>query len=179
MIPPLPSTVYRVTRLSYADATAKALSGAGGLYDDGRWHSRGNRIVYTSQSSTLCLLERLVHADEWIADRHPDRVMLTIALPPVSWTGFIAQELASRDPNWRVEGNLLCRNLGDNWLAGSLTCALMVPSAANPGDYNVLLNPLHRDFPKILAANTVLDVAPVELDERVVSLARARRTSGM
>jgi hypothetical protein len=43
----------------------------------------------------------------------------------------------------------------------------------------VLLNPLHRDFPKILAANTVLDVAPVELDERVVSLARARRTSGM
>ena len=177
MIPAPPARVYRITRFEYADTTEKALSGIGGLHDDGRWHARGRRIVYTAQSSTLCLLERLVHADEWIANRRPDRVMLTIALPPVSWTGFTAQELARHDPRWRREGSPLCRNLGDAWLASARTCAMVVPSAANPGDCNVLLNPLHADFAAILAANAVLERVPVELDERVVALARARRLS--
>ncbi len=178
MTPPLPSTVYRVTRVSYARSTAEALSGVGGLHDDGRWHSQGHRIVYTAQSSTLCLLERLVHADEWIADRHPDRVVLSVSVPPISWTGFTAQELAGRDPHWRSEGSVLCRSLGDTWLRSALSCALMVPSAANPGDYNVLFNPDHSEFVTVLTANTTLESAPLELDERIVSLARARRAAG-
>ncbi len=177
MSPWLPSTVFRVTNNDYAVSAAMALSGIGGVHEKGRWHSRGNKIVYTSQSSSLSLLERLVHADEWIAERHVDRVMLTIKVPRVSWTGLSAEELASRDPNWRLEGNTSCRRFGDNWLASVASCALAVPSAANPSDYNILFNPLHGDFVKIIAANEPLETAFVELDERVVSLAQARRTA--
>jgi RES domain-containing protein len=178
MITSLPPEVFRVTKSTYATSAAKALSGVGGLHDDGRWHTKGHPIVYTAQSSTLCLLERLVHADEWIADRHPDRVMLTLTLPPVSWTGFDASELQSHDPHWRIEGSLLCKRLGDHWISSGRTCCLVVPSAANPGDYNLLLNPAHSDFQQILSANTVLRSAPVELDERIVSLALQRRSAG-
>jgi RES domain-containing protein len=105
--------------------------------------------------------------------------MLKIAVPAVTWTGFTASELASRNPNWRVEGNALCRNLGDIWLLSQASCVLMVPSAANPDDYNVLFNPEHFEFARVLAANVSMATSPVELDERVVSLARARRAAGL
>jgi RES domain-containing protein len=179
MTPQLPETVFRVTRLSYAESIAHAFSGVGGLLDHGRWHTKGNRIVYTSQSTTLCLFERLVHAVEWIVERHSDRVILTVTVPPVSYTAFTARELAEHDPAWRLESNLLCRRLGDGWIADSVTCALMVPSAANPGDYNILFNPMHQDFERILAANPTLEMSAVEMDERIVSFARAHRTSGL
>lgn len=162
----------------YAKTVEDALSGLGGLHDPGRWHSKGRKIVYTSASSTLCLLERLVHADEWIAERHRDRVMLTLALPSVSYFWYQAAELAARDSGWRIEGNAFCRNLGDAWLAGGAACALMVPSAADQSAFNILLNPLHPEFSAVLAANTPLNRAAIELDERVVSLAQSRRRSG-
>lgn len=175
MTPPLPDVAFRITRKDYAASAAEALSGVGGLYDSGRWHSRGKRIVYSAQSSSLCILERVVHADEWMADRRDDRVVLKLTVPRVSWTGYLAAELARRDPNWRVEGNVLCRRLGDMWLQGEDTCALVVPSAANPIDYNLLFNPDHREFPLLLSANASLDTELVDVDERVVSLVRARR----
>ena len=55
----LPPVVYRITREAFAPSTAEALSGIGGLKDDGRWHSVGRPILYSSSSSSLCLLERL------------------------------------------------------------------------------------------------------------------------
>ena len=175
MKPALPPFAYRVTRATYAATTEVALSGVGGLYDAGRWHEKGRHILYTSQSTSLALMERLVHADEWIAERHPDRVMLTLNVPALSWIGFTAEELAARDPNWRVEGNLLCRRLGTLWLARAKTCALLVPSAANPLEYNILFNPMHPEYAALLTANNSLMATPIELEDRVVSLALAAR----
>lgn len=175
----LPSKVFRVTRADYAATAEVALSGIGGLHAEGRWHSRGRRIVYTSQSTTLCLLERLVHADEWIAERHPDRVMLSLNIPEASCFKYEASELSARDPLWRSEGNLFCRRLGDHWLASKASCAMMVPSAANQADFNILFNPEHPEFAMVLSANDPLVSAPVELDERVVDLARQRRSGSL
>lgn len=175
----LPSKVYRVARRDHASSTADALSGAGGLYSEGRWHSLGHRIVYSSQSTTLCLLERLVHADEWIAERHPDRIMLSLTVPDVSVYRYEAAELSARDPLWRREGSLFCRRLGDLWLAKKASCALMVPSAANQADFNILFNPEHPEFAQLLSANDPLISAPVELDERIVELARQRRRAAI
>ena len=173
----LPEKVYRVTRSDYARTADDALSGVGGLFDEGRWHSKGRKIVYTSESSTLCLVERLVHADEWIAERHPDRVMLTIIVPPVSWVAVTSEDLSAHDPGWRAEGNLLCRRLGDAWLTRQGSCALLVPSAVNPADHNILFNPLHPEFPDVTAANAALKIDSLEPDERIVQLASAYRDS--
>lgn len=171
----LPSTVFRITKASYARTTEDALSGIGGLYDDGRWHSRGKPIIYTGENSSVCLLERLVHADEWITDRLPGRIVLTLNVPAMSFTYYTAAELASVDPNWRAEGNATCRALGDDWLAAGKYCAMMVPSAADTMARNLLINPKHASAGAFLKANATLTVTPMELDERVVSLARLRR----
>lgn len=176
MIAKPPATVFRVTRDKYAGTTADALSGNGGLFDNGRWHSQGRRIIYTSESTTLCLMERLVHADEWIAERHPDRLMLKIGLPDsISFIRYQASDLATQDPFWRQEGSRLCRALGDLWLQKCVSCALVVPSAVNPSDSNILLNPLHDDFAAVLKLNEPLQSELVDPDERVVLLAKARR----
>lgn len=179
MSPVLPRTLYRLTRGAYATSANEALSGVGGLYDDGRWHSRGRAIVYTGEDTSLCLLERIVHADEWIAERNADRVMLTLNIPRISSSHYLASELAAADPNWRDEGNATCRRLGDLWLAAGNFCALIVPSAANPFARNVLLNPVHSEFRQVIAANIPLKAHPIELDDRVVSLAKQRRTAGL
>lgn len=36
-------------------------SGAGGLYVSGRWHHKGRKVIYCSQSIALCTLEWLSH----------------------------------------------------------------------------------------------------------------------
>lgn len=175
----LPSRVFRVTRESFATSAVEALSGVGGVYDGGRWHTRGQKIVYTSTESSGCFLERLVHGDEWIAERDRDRVMLTINIPVVSCTHYTSRELQSADPNWQQEGNATCRNLGDIWLNKRSQCLLAVPSAANPLSMNLLMNPHHPDYKEIIAANEPLMSEMLEFDERVVSLAkRFRNASG-
>ncbi len=172
MITSLPTHVFRVTKSTFTTSTSIALSGLGGVYDGGRWHTKGQRIVYTAADSSGCLLERMVHGDEWIADRHPDRVMLTITMPRVSTTYYTADEISKADPHWKKEGNATCVGLGDRWLAAGDHCALIIPSAANPHSANILLNPAHTDFSEIIAANDPLVSAPVDLDDRVVMLVR-------
>lgn len=93
MIAGLPPRVYRVTRPQFARTVEEALSGAGGLYDDGRWHKKGSPVLYTSESSTLCMMERLVHADELFTDQRPDRILLPIALPAISFVRVTAEQL--------------------------------------------------------------------------------------
>lgn len=171
----LPAKVFRITRGGYAKTADEALSGIGGLHDNGRWHTRGRKIIYTGESSSVCLLERLVHADEWIADRLPGRVVLSLKVPAVSFTHYAAAEIAAEDPNWRDEGNSTCRALGDRWLAQNLYCAMIIPSAADPMAYNVLFNPAHPDTAAVIAANSPLLATAIDLDDRVVSLAQERR----
>lgn len=175
MIVALPEKTFRITRLDYAGTAQIALSGNGGLYESGRWHSKGRRIVYTSQSAALCILERMVHADEWIAERRPDRVLLTLSIPNVSFLAFRASELADADADWRAVGNRLCRRLGDIWLDRASACCLIVPSAVNPLDFNLLFNPLHAEFDAVIAANDPPVLSPIDPDERVASLVKARR----
>ena len=170
----LPAKVYRVTRPHFARSPEEALSGEGGLHDDGRWHIKGRRVLYTSDSSSLCTLERLAHADEMFGAMRPDRILLHIMLPPVSVVTVTAAQLATRDPNWRDEGSLLCRNIGAAWLDAAKHCALLVPSAVNPRDANIILNPAHADYSAILAANRDLFNEPLHPDPRFIPILEAQ-----
>lgn len=52
--------VWRICKSIYRDSS---FSGNGGLAGFGRWHHKGNRIVYTSESLSLAQLEVWVHED--------------------------------------------------------------------------------------------------------------------
>jgi RES domain-containing protein len=97
-----------------------------------RWNKRGEKMLYTSSSLALAVLEMLVHLD-------PDQV------PVYMWEAAeIRQEWVS---DWDVP--LIPPNpadVGSKWLGqpgGRL--ALAVPSVIVP-EKNYLLNPNHTDF---------------------------------
>lgn len=146
---------FRITGSQFAD-----LSGEGGMYASGRWHTRGHPVVYTGGSRSLAILEKLVHTD--VADLPDDQVLITVNIHdevaidtislgavPVTWT-------APLDPS--------CMAFGDAWLQRTQTAVLRVPSAIVPEESNYLINPLHPDAGKI----TIRDIRPFHFDDRPV-----------
>jgi RES domain-containing protein len=135
----------------YAD-----LTGTGGLLADGRWHSMGHTIVYTSESSAGALNELLVHMNrQFIA---PDFQLLRIDVPDnVEISNH--QKLST---DWRNDLSET-RKLGNQWLSERKSLLLRVPSAIIPHSFNVLINPKHTDVGKL----KIDDIQNVQFDPRL------------
>jgi RES domain-containing protein len=101
--------------------------------------------------------------------------MLSIAIPRVSYIHFDHADLLGADASWASEGNRTCRNLGNHWLDAQTSCALVVPSAANHADHNILFNPAHPEFSNLIRANSPIQLEPFTPEERVVAMVEAYR----
>jgi RES domain-containing protein len=133
-------------------STYSDLSGVGGLYASGRWHSRGSRIVYLSDHPSSTLLETLVHLEV-----DPEDLPDTYQLLAVDIADSLGVESIDEDQlgtGWR-DNPPLTQNLGNRWLRDSKTALLRVPSAIVPRSFNWLLNPAHADSAKAHVAETV------------------------
>jgi RES domain-containing protein len=156
-------TAFRLARRIHATSLPAALNGHGGLHVEGRWHEKGQKIVYTGCNRPLCVLERLVHLDAGLHDASVDLVFFRLRIPasvsrnvvsPTTLDGLVARHgRASEPPDWRVQDHPLCRRLGSAWLASERSCLLIVPSSVVPQEANVLINPNHPDMASLLAAN--------------------------
>jgi RES domain-containing protein len=150
--------VWRICKKLYA---ASAFTGEGGLFAPARWHHKGGRIVYTSQSLALATLETWVH----VAPQEPlsDHVALPAEIPD----GLLIHDIreSSLPTTWRTVSppSLLLRDLGTAWLAMQVSAVARVPAATTRGEFNYLLNPLHRDFRSIRTG----DPQPFEFDPRM------------
>jgi RES domain-containing protein len=56
------------------------------------------------------------------------------------------------------------QQIGDRFILEQKHCLLYVPSAITQGDYNVLINPRHKDFKKI----KVKSIEPFPFNERLI-----------
>lgn len=65
--------------------------------------------------------------------------------------------------HWRETRDESLRRFGDEWIRRGTTAALLVPSAAIRGEWNILLNPAHPHFSKIKFQNP----EPFEFDLRM------------
>ncbi|HZD50547.1 MAG TPA: RES family NAD+ phosphorylase [Silvibacterium sp.] len=136
----------RVWRLCKARYAAAAFSGEGARLYSGRWNPVGVSMVYTSTSLALASLECFVHLDPSVAP--DDLVSVTATIPEdVAMEGI---EVADLPGDWRVTDNPTLQRLGSDWIAAQKSVALEVPSVVVDGDWNVLLNPAHPDFGKIV-----------------------------
>jgi RES domain-containing protein len=61
--------VYRITKKEHV-----ALDGKGGLFGPGRWHKKGNPVVYTSEHASLAAWEKIVHVASF--ENLPDDLLL-------------------------------------------------------------------------------------------------------
>ena len=118
-------------------AAYDALDTTGTYLYEGRWHTRGARVIYTAQHISLAALEVLVHAG---GRKFPPKVFTRIHLPD-----SIAIEKTIL-PSELSTSQRFC----DRWLAEARTPVLQVPSAAVNGlEWNFLLNPAHPDLRSI------------------------------
>lgn len=130
---------FRIARASHAD-----LTGNGGLYGDGRWHSRGRPVIYTSVNRALAAMEVLVNLDLPVGWIPGDYVLMEIAIP--EGVSIRCLRLTKQLDGWNgPNGESVCRAVGDDWLGKGTTAALEVPSAVIPEERNLIINPNHPD----------------------------------
>jgi len=130
--------VFRIGAAVFTRTRKEAFSGQGGDYASARWHSAGRPIVYSAQSLSLAALEILARLKQTndiqpfyaYAMEIPDHLILTPKSLPVRWKSRIA----------------ISRAFGDAWLKTNNLPALRVPAVITPGEWNVLVNPLHPQF---------------------------------
>lgn len=128
---------WRIVRRPFA---SEAATGEGARLFGGRWNSRGVRVVYASTSLALAVIETFVHIEPNLL---PDDLL--------SIEGEIPEaiKVGKLDPKTLRANTEALQRLGDDWIRKSETAALLVPSAAVRGEWNVLLNPAHPEFRKI------------------------------
>jgi RES domain-containing protein len=133
----------RIWRLCREPFAAEAVSGEGARRFGGHWNSRGVPMVYASTSLALAAIELFVHLEPGQAPNdlvyisailplgEPARTLQADELPSAWWTDNVAAGPGST------------RDLGDTWMRGGSSLALMVPSVPIRAEWNVLVNPLH------------------------------------
>jgi RES domain-containing protein len=103
----------------------------------GRWHSRGNRLVYAAEHASLAVLETFIHAG---GRKIPARAMARIQIP---------DGVSVESATWIEMPD--SQAFGDRWVREGRSAVLRVPSAAmNRMESNFVFNPTHRDFAQIL-----------------------------
>jgi len=137
--------VYRIAKTRHI----QDLSGSGARAYGGRWNDKGIPVIYTSETRSLATVEYLVHVPLSIV---PDRISIaSIKIPdrirpkeipvsdlPADWRDYPPpSELAT---------------LGTDWALAGETLLLRVPSAVVEGEFNILINPSHRDMKHVVVS---------------------------
>lgn len=112
-----------------------------------RWNSPGLPVIYAAETFAGAVLEVLVHTNLGRVPRHTYNVV-RIEIP-----NELAESLEADDaPGWEDADLQASRTFGDAWLRKNRSVVLLVPSAATGGrEHNVLINPRHPDFARIVA----------------------------
>ncbi|MBD2700166.1 RES domain-containing protein [Spirosoma sp. BT702] len=130
--------VYRLQKPKYNPFTLK---GEGASIAGGRWNDRGVPLVYASYSSSLAILETLVHSPQrsllattafnFVELLVPEECIHEFVLPdlPVGW---------DTDPD-----PFAAREFLATYLEPGNSLAFSVPSVINPLERNLLINPRH------------------------------------
>lgn len=148
----------QVWRLFPARFRETAFTGIGGLYAAARWNHLGVMMIYTATSRALAALEFFVNLDPGEA---PKDLLIAEAVAPDTLIETL--DLNALPANWRERNSEACRDSGSRWARTGRSLGLRVPSAVVDGEWNVLLNPKHRDFAKLEIAKP----KPFRFDERM------------
>jgi RES domain-containing protein len=133
---------WRICRQRYA---REAASGEAARLYGGRWNSRGVRVVYGSSSLALAALETFVNLEPKL--RPPDLVSSEGEIPEN--LGIAKLDRRDLPAKWYASRDESLRHFGDSWIRAGRTMALLVPSAAIRGEWNVLLNPAQPSFSRV------------------------------
>ena len=133
---------WRITKRAHAKV---AFSGEGARIAGGRWNLPGGTVVYASSTLALAALETFVHLGE-------EGLGIAFVYFRIEIPDSVSIARCDRAPRgWRAEppGEPSMR-YGSDWLRESRSAVLDVPSAIVQVERNLLLNPRHPDFAKLI-----------------------------
>ncbi|HEX9669675.1 MAG TPA: RES family NAD+ phosphorylase [Thermoanaerobaculia bacterium] len=154
-------TGWRIVKQKYAQ---QAFDGAGARRHGGRWNTPGTSLVYTAQSTSLAILEILVHLNR-------SALLPRYLLIAAHFADFQVQRLdrGTLPSNWRAfPSPPELQRLGDEWAQGGASLVLDVPSVLVGHESNFLINPQHPDFPSLRIDPPIpfeFDLRPLEWRE--------------
>ncbi len=151
--------LYRIVK---TEARTTDLSGTGAFRLGGRWNNKGTYMLYTSENSSLALLETLVHFEE--TEYPPNLYIMQIEVSDKAPIHILKD--ADYPPGWMQLELLQTKAVGDRLMKEAKAIGIKVKSAVNQSEYNYLLNPL---FPNFHSLVKVASVSKINLDERLVS----------
>ena len=149
--------IWRICRATHAST---AFSGVGAKITGGRWNFKGYPVVYTSENLSLATLELFVHVAP--ATIPADLVWIQATLPDSIYSQRI--EVNDLPQHWReYPAPLELQTIGTNWIISRHSLLLHVPSAINPLENNLLINPAHPDLHHL----KILQIQPFQFDPRM------------
>lgn len=147
---------YRLSRKKFA----ASLSGKGAALKGARWNSIGVELIYCAPNRSLAMAEVAVHFT--LATIPSDYRMITLFIPDdISIQKIQVSDLPT---DWNVFPHpSSTQTIGDQFVAANAYCILQIPSAVTKGDFNLLVNPIHKDFKRI----KIISIEPFPFDKRI------------
>ena len=151
----------RLWRLASARRAAD-FDGGYGIFNDGRWNTRGRPVTYCATVPSLAALEKRVHVTD--PALLPPQVMVAYEVPDGISTRTV--DIDELPADW-IRQQTHTQSIGDRWLNSANEILLFVPSVVMPiadaPDRNVLIN--HRAAN--VAAVLIEATTPFTLDPRL------------
>ncbi|WP_316738488.1 RES family NAD+ phosphorylase [Pedobacter aquatilis] len=150
----------RVYRIVKNLARTRDLSGNGAFRAGGRWNDKGSYVLYTSETSSLALLENVVHFDN---EELPEQLyIMEIEIDDSNGKIFTLPQLGYPE-DWKDLDNLNSKSLGDDFFKAHNYLGLKVRSALNPLESNILLDPLFAGYHELVQ---VVLITEIKVDTR-------------
>ena len=156
------TTVWRIGFCENPAASAAiilATLGHGSTLGNSRWHVKGAySVVYAGSNRALCQLEKRVHCN---GANPKNQALMQLEIPDD--IPLLAVSDFGLPADWQ-SNEAATQALGLSWLASLSSLGLWVPSYIEPSEMNLLINPAHPDYRKILLT---IERYPFQFDPRL------------
>ena len=132
-------------------------SGEGAALVEGRWHEKGQEVIYASAHYATAMLEKLAHYNGIMP---PNQHFIEIEIPAGTSYEEVTKDIL---PGWDLPDSPVARARGSAWLTEQRSAILIVPCYVAREELNVLINPHHPES----AAIRVGREKPVRWDARL------------
>lgn len=130
---------------------AADLSGAGAAAKPGRWNAFGEPVLYTAPTIAMAVLETAAHLDD--AGLPLNRFLVRFDVPDKIWNARTTLHADALPATWSaIPAGRASVGLGSRWLKEGAAALLEVPSVIVPEESVVMINPAHRDTPRLKAS---------------------------
>jgi RES domain-containing protein len=155
-----------LTQSVWRICTTKSLQldqlGHGSTLAAGRWHlppPDGQPVVYAGGSRAICQLEKRVHCN---GVKPIGQALIRLDLPD----GVLVQDVRNGFdlPDDWIDQEAWTQSMGVAWRKVGNALGLWVPSAVEPSESNIVLNPDHPAFSRIVVT---VERNPFEFDDRM------------